>query len=242
MSNGLNENTNNDLFENPKVDEVIERHPTHNKHSNHNNTEPTSTKNDKQNNSYLIIFLISCIIILLIALIVYYFMNTSKNETIESLRDIEEKYANLDEENSKLHSEIVRLNADNQNYVNHINRLADELEAKQHKNPYSSVIPMTENSYDAPNPDDTPTKPQVVKDKEAIKVMVNRKRQTVQDVIDEQKREKENNNKQIDDSTEKELKDLTQIENDEVDNDEIGHSDEADEKSVNELMNIIQNQ
>ena len=193
--------------------------------------------------------LVGCAIVIVVILIINYFVRANQKKKEDELKELTNKYTELEQENESLQSEIEQLQSDNQNYVSHINRLADELENRQQpKNPYSSVTPMTENSFEAPDPNAIASKPQVVKDKEALKAMVNSKRQTVQDVIDQQQADKKEKSTTSDASAEQEIKNLTHAEDNESDNAEQNNNQESDDdvdvddKNVNDLMNIIQNQ
>lgn len=73
-------------------------------------------------------------------------------------------------------------------YANRIKQLTAELSEARSYNP---SLPMHANSYDAPDPEAPRQKPQVLKDREAIKSFVNSKRPTVQDEIDDREREAE---------------------------------------------------
>ena len=209
--------------------------------------EPTeaSTKSNQSNggSNFSLWLIVGCIISLIVVLIIDYFVRSSHKKKETELKDLEQKYSDLEQENESLQSEIEQLQTDNKNYVNHINRLADELEARQEaKNPYSSMTPMTENSFEAPDPNAVAQKPQIIKDKEQIRAMVNSKRQTVQDVIDQQQADKKDKNESIDTSTEQEIKDLTHAEDNNENNEENNEDIDTDDKNVNDLMNIIQNQ
>lgn len=199
--------------------------------------------------NYSLWIIVGFVIVLIVVLIINYFIRSSYKQKQAELLDLNKKYMELTEENESLQTENEQLQSDNKNYVNHINRLADELETRQQpKNPYSPVIPMTENSFDAPDPNAKATKPQIVKDKEQLRAMVNSKRQTVQDVIDQQQEEKANKTTTDDATAQKEIKILTQADvNDDIpesnnDNKTDDEDIEADDKNVNDLMNIIQNQ
>ena len=180
-------------------------------------------------------------ILAVIIIIVIYFVKSSSAKSADEANELNDKLDELTKENEMLQNEIQQLQSDNSNYVNHINRLADQLEqqqvaAQQSVPKYSELTPMTENSYDAPDPDEVAQKPQIIKDKEQIRAMVNSKRQTVQDVIDEQKAAKEDETQQNTQSVESELKQLTADENEHPDDESV------DDKNVEDLMNIIQAQ
>ena len=147
--------------------------------------------------------------------------------------------SSLESENERLKQEVQQLQLSNQSYVNHINRLADQLEQQRAPaNTYSPVLPMTVNSYEAPNPEAPKEKPQVVKDKELIKQMVNSPRPTVQDELDKQQAEADETNAANDKQAIEDIKQTTQLTDD---NDE-SESDNKDEADVQALMNIIQSQ
>ena len=199
--------------------------------------------NQKSISSHSIWLLVACVIALIIILVVDYFVRSGYKKKENELKELTDKFTELEQENENLQSDIERLQVDNKNYVNHINRLADELEARiQPKNPYSPLTPMTENSFDAPDPNATASKPQVVKDKEQLRAMVNSKRQTVQDVIDQQQAEKATKSDNSDANATQEIKNLTHADENKEDDDNNDSEVDADDKNVNDLMNIIQNQ
>lgn len=204
-------------------------------------TEKESNSSDLFGNKTFKLVLLGLTILVLIVLIlviVYRKYTNSIQETDaneeEELPDEKDELAN---ENERLQQEIKALQIQNQNYVNHINRLADKLEEAQQ---YSPVLPMKEDSYDAPDPDAPQQKPQVVKDKELIKQMINSKRPTVQDELDNKQAQKEEKEEQANSQIEAELKATTHDVNNDSEDEQEPTS--TNDKDVESLMNIIQSQ
>lgn len=183
------------------------------------------------NSTYLII---GIGLIALIIVAVYYLYHRSQLDTKTKLEEANSKGVELLERNRELQQQISQLQIDNENYVQHIDRLAAQLEQQQQTQIYSPITPMTENSFDAPDPNAVQQKPQIIKDKEEIKKMVNSKRETVQDEVDRRKQQSDTNASASEKETLEELKQIT-------------NTDEQDEQpdddnNVQALMNIIQTQ
>ena len=174
-------------------------------------------------------------LITLIIIAVYYLYRKSQLDTKSQLEEMSEKYIKLKEHNDSLETELQQLQTDNANYVQHIDRLAAQLE---HQQVFSSITPMTEDSYDAPDPNAVQQKPQIIKDKEAIKHMVNSKRETVQDEFDRHKQQKDTTNENVEKQTQNELKEMLNIEDDQPSPPDSNEHDD----NVETLMNIIQAQ
>lgn len=198
-------------------------------------TSPSDNTSTDSKSSMTIYLLIGAVGLLIIAVVVLFIIRSIKNNKNEELNELNDKNTELMKENEQLQAEVQQLQIEQQNYVQHIDRLADQLEAQQQQKIYSPLTPMTENSYDAPDPNAMPTKPQVIKDKEEIQRFVNSKRPTVQDEIDSKKTEQDEQDKNESLNTEKELKDLT---HDDDNNDE----EHEDDQNLSDLMNIVQSQ
>lgn len=182
-----------------------------------------------QSTSAVIYYLLIAIVgILIIALVVVFIYRHANGKTEEIGAELEEAR----KENALLKTQIEQHEAARTNYIRHIDRLTNEIdELTTAKNqPFNPSLPMTENSYEAPSPDQRPTKPTIVQNKEAIKAMVNSPRRTVQDEINDAEASKleqtENDTNQI-------KSELLQVTN------TPQHDDEND---VQNIMNIIQAQ
>lgn len=125
-------------------------------------------------------------------------------------------------------------------YANRIKQLTMELSEAQNYNP---SLPMNANSYDAPDPETPRQKPQVLKDREAIKSFVNSKRPTVQDEIDDRARNAEEQTTTDDNRVRFELSKTTHTSDKHVPHSSESSDDEQttqhDDK-VENIMNIIQ--
>ena len=208
-------------------------------------TKQVATTNRAQSildNTYIKWLVIGLSVSVIILVIILYYRKIKAAKRQVEADDDDEEEANddnsLESENERLKQEVQQLQLSNQSYVNHINRLADQLEQQQHSksNPYSPVLPMTSDSYEAPDPEAPKEKPQVVKDKELIKQMVNSPRPTVQDELDKKQAKEDEDNAEKEQQAINDIKETTQVEDD--DNNE----EEDDGKDVQALMNIIQSQ
>ena len=181
-------------------------------------------------------------IVALIIVAVYYLYHKSQTDSQIKMNEISIKNDELLKTNKSLQQELQQLQIDNENYVQHIDRLAAQLEQQQRQTrqepPYSPLTPMTENSFDAPDPNAVPQKPQIIKDKDEIKKMVNSKRPTFQDEVDRRKRQQDTNEDDIEKQTKEELKQITNVD----DEDQEEHAQEVEDGNVQALMNIIQSQ
>ena len=120
------------------------------------------------------------VVILAISVTVYFLQRTYKtqNKNLGALLESARK------DEAILSGKVKALEQEKQQYMRRLAQLNNELQMQQAQ-PYSSTLPMTKYSYDAPDPNKEREKPQLLKNKEAIKAMVNSKRPTVQDEIDE---------------------------------------------------------
>ena len=177
----------------------------------------------------------SVTIILIVSLVIYICRKvyTSRIDNIAALLESSRK------EEAILNSKVKSLEEEKQSYVQRIYDLNNEIQMQQAA-PFASTLPMTKNSYDAPDPDQQREKPKLIKDKEKIKAFVNSKRTTVQDELDEKELlEKEEQNRN-DDNIQKNLQMETHTNDDnDNDNETVPKSSENDEK-VDEIMSIIQ--
>lgn len=195
-------------------------------------SEQIESKKSNIQTTFPTILITGSALLFIIIVVIIYYIRSSTNKNKELIK-VNEKYEELVKQNNELQAEMAELQEDNKHYIQHINHLSDQLEQQQ--NTYSPITPMTVNSYEAPDPNQTPTKPQPIKDKEAIRAMVNSKRPTVQDEIDNRKQQHEQQENDDEEQTKQELKDLTN------DNDDERQNDDKDE-NVKDLMTIIQSQ
>ena len=180
------------------------------------NDKSSSTSTTSTAMKYVIL---AILIITLIAVIVYICYKTYKTQinNLGSLLETSRK------EEAILHNKLKASEQDKRLYIQKINQLNNDIQ-----NQYTPILPMTNNSYDAPDPDAPREKPKLLKDKEAIKAFVNSKRQTVQDELDERQAKAKEQEENMITETQDEL--LTQTK-----------ADKRDEK-VDEIMEIIQSQ
>lgn len=195
-------------------------------------TQKMTEKNDNKakkstessTNIILKSFILALTIILIVCLTILICRKVFRSE-VENLGSMLEE-SRKDE--AILNGKVKSLEQEKQLYVRKINELNNELQIKS--NPYNSTLPMTEDSYDAPDPDQPKEKSKILKDKEAIKAYVNSKRTTVQDEIDDQKAIDDEAENEMINSTEREIQEQT-------------HQNDIDEESkVDEIMEIIQSQ
>lgn len=182
-------------------------------------SSPSTTSSTNITSSAMKYVILALLIITLIAVIIYICYKTYKTQinNLGSLLETSRK------EEAILHSKLKASEQDKQLYIQKINQLNNDIQ-----NQYTPILPMTNNSYDAPDPDAPREKPKLLKDKEAIKAFVNSKRQTVQDELDERQAKAKEEEENMINETQDEL--LTQTK-----------ADKRDEK-VDEIMEIIQSQ
>ena len=197
-------------------------------------TQPDSKKSNSQSTPFSTMLIIGSALFLIIIVAIIYYIKSSANNNKELIK-ANEKYEEMVKRNNELQAEMSELQEDNKHYIQHINHLSDQLEQQQ-KPMYSPLTPMTVNSYEAPDPDQAPTVPQPIKDKKAIRAMVNSKRPTVQDEIDNRKHQEEEQENNDEEQTKKELKNLTN------DGDDAEDDDDDKNENVEDLMTIIQSQ
>lgn len=174
---------------------------------------------------YILIGVSIIVVVGLIVFLIYKKINSK-------VYDIGEQLELTRKENALLKDKLKQHEADKQAYVRHIDNLTNELDELSARNvqPYSSTLPMRVDSYDAPDPDAQPRKPQIVKDKEAIKAMVNKPRPTVQDEIDNINQEKQKHQEDDEEVTKNEISNLTH------------QNSNDDDNEVENIMSIIQSQ
>lgn len=198
--------------------------------------KPSSTDESIFDHPYFKYILIGLSIVVIVLVIIMYYR---KMRALQPKDDAEEdepednRIEQLENVNEQLRNEVQQLQMSNQSYVEHINRLADQLEAQK---TYSPVLPMKQDSYDAPDPDTPQEKPQIIKDKEQIKQMINSRRPTVQDELDQQEQTKKEQSDADEKQALNDIKAATQID------DSNSESEEGGDKDVQSLMDIIQSQ
>lgn len=203
---------------------LIQEKPEQSKIDDKPETENEKNKTTKHENSsmnsnlikYICLFVLIVVVIALIIVTVYR-THKVQLENLGSLLETSRK------EEALLRGRLKTLEQDKQSYIRKLNELNNELQ-----NQYTPILPMTNNSYDAPDPDKPKERPKLLKDKEAIKAYVNSKRQTVQDELDDREAEKNENDNELIAKTQNEIIEQTKAER-------------RDEK-VDEIMEIIQSQ
>ena len=224
------------------------------KKGNNNNSTKEQMKNKKDNetsqsnenfNSIIKYFIFGLVLVLIVCLIVFmcYKSFKTQNNNLGALLETARK------EEAILSGKVKSLEQEKQMYVQKLNQLNAELQMQQSA-PYSSTLPMTKNSYEAPDPNKPKENPTLLKDKEAIKAYVNNKRQTVQDEIDEREAEEREIQHNINSATKEEIQKQTHSEkrgDDNYDNyDNVNNADnntdDEDADKVGEIMSIIQPQ
>lgn len=178
-------------------------------------------------NSFVKYFIICLVVVSIVCITIFtcYKSFKTQNNNLGALLEKARK------EEAILNGRLQTLEKEKQLYIHKINQLNNELQIQSE--PYKSTLPMTQNSYDAPNPNQPKEKPQLLKDKEAIKAYVNSKRTTVQDELNEQEAEVREKQNKINNATKEELLKQTHSEAR-----EDLEQDDADK--VDEIMNIIQ--
>ena len=129
---------------------------------------------------YLLIGVVGILVVALIVIFVYRHMNSKVDEIGYELEESRK-------ENALLKTRVEQHENARANYIRRIDSLTkeiDDLTNEQSKQPFDTSLPMTQDSYDAPSPDQRPTKPSNVQNNEAIKAMINSPRRTVQDAPD----------------------------------------------------------
>ena len=163
-------------------------------------------------------------IVLIAVSIIYLFVRSAANKA----EKLNEKLESAQKESAILKARLDAVEDEKNNYIQHINHLSEELEAREEL--YNSNLPMQQNSYDAPDPDAQPENP-VVKNKQAIRQMINSKRPTVQDAIDEQNQKETEKQEQLSKTAQDEIKDLTN---------DANHTEEEEEiEQLNRLSDVI---
>ena len=193
-------------------------------------TEKKKENEEKTINNFNFIvkyFIFGLVVVLIVCVIVFMCYKSFKTQN-NNLGVLLEKAR---KEEAILNGKLQTLEKEKQLYMHKINQLNNELQMQS--DPYKSTLPMTKNSYDAPDPNKQKEKPQLLKNKEAIKAYVNSKRTTVQDEINEREAEERETQNNINNATKEEIQKQTHSERR-----EDLEQDDADK--VDEIMNIIQ--
>lgn len=190
--------------------------------------EETEEKTIDSFNSIAKYLIFGLVVVLIVCAIVFtcYKSFKTQNNNLGALLEKARK------EEAILNGKLQAMEKERHVYINKINQLNDALQMQSE--PYAATLPMTKNSYDAPDPNKPKEKPQLLKDKEAIKAYVNSKRPTVQDKINEREAEKREAQDNMNNVIQEEIQNQTHSERKE----EIQDKDDADK--VDEIMNIIQ--
>lgn len=182
-------------------------------------TSNSSSTSSASSSFTLKIVAFALLVVVLVGVIIYLIHNSYKTQ----LNNVGALLENSRKQEAILSGRLKDAEQDKQIYIQKINQLNESLQ-----NQYTPILPMTVNSYDAPDPDKPKEKPKLLKDKEAIKAYVNSKRQTVQDELDERETKEKEQEDAIINETENELMEQTK-------------SERRDDK-VDEIMEIISSQ
>ena len=256
LNNGTNVAANNKIMlindkdvsnttNNKNITPIVEsKTTTDEKNNNTNNNTSSNTKYSLSiNNNILKYIAISITVIMLIVLAIYvtYKTYSTQNKNLGTLLEEARKDVAI------LSSNVKTLEQEKQMYINKINQLNqvnNELRASQtqYDNNYSNILPMTENSYDAPDPNKEKTK--VITEREAIQRLVNSKRKTVQDEIDAKKAAEEEKQQKDTRIIKSEISDNILHKSNDKSNNKHKNSDneyDEDESKVNEILSLVGN-
>lgn len=143
----------------------------------------------------------------------------------------------MNDKNAALHMRIQELEATNGNIVSRYNNLVTEYQNQQSRPQlYNPTVPMTETSYDAPDPNvvtDTSSTPR--QRRKEIVAYMNQPRETVADVYEKQKDENDTKNKDDDNKIMDEIADYTKAKQEIVDQ-------PNDDPEVNNILGLISSQ
>lgn len=144
-------------------------------------TSSSSSSSSKNRVTHFIMFLVFILIVAaLVTFLCYKAFNTQISTLQHQLTNTQMSLKKSEQEHILMQNRIQDLELENDRY----SKLITEYRTTK-ANPYSSVLPMTENSYDAPDPNQPKEKPQALKNKEAIRNFINAKRPTVEDELRE---------------------------------------------------------
>ena len=244
LINDNDTNNTNNTTNNKNITSIVENKPTTDEKNNTNtthNTTPSDSKYSLSINSNIIKYIIiSITVIILIALAIYvtYKTYSTQNKNLGTLLEEARKDVAI------LSGNVKTLEQEKQMYINKINQLNNELRASQtqYDNNYSNILPMTENSYDAPDPNKEKTK--VITEREAIQRLVNSKRKTVQDEIDAKKAAEEEKQQKDTRIIKSEISDNILHKPNDKSNNKHKNSDneyDDDESKVNEILSLVGN-
>lgn len=262
LNNGTNVAANNKIMlindkdvsnttNNKNITSIVENKTTTDEKNNNtnatNNTNNNTSSNTKYslsiNNNILKYIAISITVIMLIVLAIYvtYKTYSTQNKNLGTLLEEARKDVAI------LSGNVKTLEQEKQMYINKINQLNqvnNELRASQtqYDNNYSNILPMTENSYDAPDPNKEKTK--VITEREAIQRLVNSKRKTVQDEIDAKKAAEEEKQQKDTRIIKSEISDNILHKPNDKSNNKHKNSDneyDEDESKVNEILSLVGN-
>ena len=146
------------------------------------NVRGTSSSSSAKNRiTHFVMFLVFILIVAsLVTFLCYKVFNTQISTLQHQLTNTQMTLKKSEQEHILMQNRIQDLELENDRY----SKLITEYRTTK-ANPYSSVLPMTENSYDAPDPNQPKEKPQALKNKEAIRNFINAKRPTVEDELRE---------------------------------------------------------
>ena len=245
LINDNDTNNTNNKNNNKNITAIVENKPTTTDEKNNTNTTHNTTPSDSKyslsiNSNIIKYIIISITVIILIALAIYitYKTYSTQNKNLGTLLEEARKDVAI------LSGNVKTLEQEKQMYINKINQLNNELRASQtqYDNNYSNILPMTENSYDAPEPNKEKTK--VITEREAIQRLVNSKRKTVQDEIDAKKAAEEEKQQKDTRIIKSEISDNILHKPNDKSNNKHKNSDneyDDDESKVNEILSLVGN-
>ena len=214
-------NVNFEVDTKPKVEQELETKGVETKGVEMKSSVPKEKEkknsSDDSSNTVIKYVVFALLVVTLICVVIYICYRTYKTQ-LDNMGSLLESTR---KEEAILHGKLKAAEQDKQLYIQKINQLQNSIQSQ-----YTPILPMTNNSYDAPDPDTPKEKPKLLKDKEAIKAYVNSKRQTVQDELDERQAKEKEQEKNMISETQDELLEQT-------------NSEKRDEK-VDEIMEIIQ--
>lgn len=176
ITSGINHNVNSNAIPNT----VTSSSPSASA-SNVRGTSSSSSSSSKNRVTHFVMFLVFILIVAaLVTFLCYKAFNTQISSLQHQLTNTQMSLKKSEQEHILMQNRIQDLELENERY----SKLITEYRTTK-ANPYSSVLPMTENSYDAPDPNQPKEKPQALKNKEAIRNFINAKRPTVEDELRE---------------------------------------------------------
>lgn len=176
VASGINHNVNSNAIPNTAA-----THSTPSASASTVRGTSSASSSSKNRIAHFVMFLVFILIVAaLVTFLCYKAYNTQISSLQHQLTNTQMSLKKSEQEHILMQNRIQDLELENERY----SKLITEYRTTK-ANPYSSVLPMTENSYDAPDPNQPKEKPQALKNKEAIRNFINAKRPTVEDELRE---------------------------------------------------------